>query len=283
MIGVLTSYVDGQARARLVPLVDGPLVWDSGAFSVFTGRAEVSLEDHTAWVIEEAAQGRQESRFIGLDVIGDPEGTAANYAAQRAAGAPVEPTIHYGDPLAQVERLLEIAVPEWINVGGIVPFLRGGSAHHRNIAAFIAGVRKRIPSEVRIHALGCSTPGVLRMVGVDAGDSSSWIASDKFGELSLFDDQAGRWRSIPVRHQTEEQRAAGWRAAYGMGRMLRRDYGVEPEEITSTEDRRFFLELSVAATARFAGWVSSIHDREFTMYRVSNVSYEALLVGDRAA
>lgn len=279
MIGVLTSFVDGQARQRLTPLVEGPLVWDSGAFSVFTGRAEVSIEDHTAWVLQEAAEGRQETRFIGLDVIGDPEGTLANYAAQRSAGAPVEPTIHYGDPIDQVDRLLEVAVPEWINVGGIVPFLRGGNAHHRNIAAFIAAVRRRLPAEVRIHALGCSTPGVLRQVGVDAGDSSSWISSDKFGELSLFDDRAGRWKSIPVRHQTRGQQEAGWTSAYSIGRMLRRDYGVAPEEITSTTDRRFFLELAVQASDRFASWVSRIHDREFTMYRVSNVSYEQLLVG----
>src|SRR5690606_25591985 len=100
-----------------------PVVWDSGAFSAFTGKARVDLDQHTEWV-KANDHGNPLVRFVGLDVIGDADATLDNYRRQRAAGANVEPTIHYGEPLDQVDRLLDAGVPDWFNVGGLVPYLR---------------------------------------------------------------------------------------------------------------------------------------------------------------
>jgi len=272
-LGILVSYADGRDQREADPrrrLVEGvaddgfPLVWDSGAFSVFTGAAKITPEQHAEWVLSQPNSDNR--RFIGLDVIGDAAGTLANYRVQRELGAPVEPTIHYGDPVSQVDTLLDVAPTEWLNIGGLVPYLRG-SRNLRNVAAFIAAVRRQTPPEVKVHALGCTTPSVLRSVHVDAVDSSSWLAAARYRQVSLFDATRGRWRGYPLGSNTAARRGEAWTTAFGDAQWLRAEYGVAPSDlIERAEDRHFILSLAIAGVARFAGYIGELHGRPVTMY-----------------
>ena len=202
-LGILVSYADGRDQREADPrrrLVEGvaddgfPLVWDSGAFSVFTGAAKITAEDHTEWI---QSLGETSARFVALDVIGDLDATLANYRDQRAAGVNVEPTLHYGEPLDQIDALLACGDVDWFNVGGIVGALARPS-EHRNVAAFVAAVRRRLPSEVKIHALGCTHPDIVRLVSVDAADSTYWKNVARFRSLPLFDTDRADWRKFPL-------------------------------------------------------------------------------------
>ena len=272
-LGILVSYADvvdksreDDPRFRQIDEVadEGhPLVWDSGAFSVFTGNAAITPERHGEWVLAEPKSASR--RFVGLDVIGDAEATLTNYRVQREMGAPVEPTVHYGDPITQVDRLLEVADTEWLNVGGLVPYLRG-SRNLRNVAAFIAAVRRRAP-HVKIHALGCTTPSVLRSVHVDAVDSSSWLTAARYRKVFLFDDRRVRWRLYLVKSNTAALRDETWKAAYRDAQWLRSQYGVAPSElIERANDLHFLLSLTIAGVAKFADYVARLHGRPITMY-----------------
>lgn len=286
-LGILVSYVEDTNREQQLvdALIDigSPVVWDSGAFSVFTGKATITPQQHAEWVCRQVQ--RPNLRFIGLDVIGDAEATLANYRVQRELGAPVEPTIHYGDPISQIDRLLEVAPTEWLNIGGLVPFLRG-SRNLRHVAAFLAAVRRATPDDIRIHALGCTTPSVLRQVPVDAVDSSSWLAAPRYRGLSLFDDQRGRWRQFELGSSTARRRSDAWADAHSSGAWLRDRYGISPVELLErANDRHFVLTAAIAGTHGLAEWLSKVHSRDITVYLAgsdpSTARHDSLLRQDQ--
>lgn len=230
-LGVLGSYaLEGRGasyeRARRLIAAGFPFVWDSGAWSVFTGAAEVDVEGHAGWVLQQPADPGV--RFVALDVIGDPDATLANYRAQREAGARVEPTVHYGDPVEQVDRLLEVAETGWLNIGGLVPYLRG-SRNLRNVAAFLAASRYR--------------------------------------QVSLFDSVRGQWRGFPLGSNTSERREGSWSSAYRRGGWLRSEYGIEPGDlIDRADDRHFILTLAIAGVSRLAEHIAEVHGKPVTVY-----------------
>lgn len=270
-LGFLVSYAypgdvspQNESQKAVMDAVDkgAPLVVDSGAFSVHTGRATITVEEHAKWVLTQPHTPNR--RYIGLDVIGNAEATLENYKTQRSLGAPVEPTIHFGAPISQVKKLLDVADTQWINVGGLVATGRGGS---RAIAGFIAAVRKNLPPEVKIHALGCTTPAVLRQVGLDAVDSSSWLSAPRYRQLSLFDDKTGRWRNLTLGSNTTATRELRWQQVYSSGVWLRTQYGVTPTQIIEkSNDRYFLLRLAIEGVSRLGQWLEQLHNRPITMY-----------------
>lgn len=234
-LGILVTFADpgdvdpGKPRRELVQATadEGwPLVVDSGAFSVFTGKTSITPEQHAEWVLTQKHTPNR--RYIGLDVIGDPEATLANYRVQRGLGAPVEPTVHYGDPVEQVDRLLEVAETGWLNIGGLVPYLRG-SRNLRNVAAFLAASRYR--------------------------------------QVSLFDSVRGQWRGFPLGSNTSERREGSWSSAYRRGGWLRSEYGIEPGDlIDRADDRHFILTLAIAGVSRLAEHIAEVHGKPVTVY-----------------
>lgn len=277
-LGVLAScIVGGQGKAgiekcrRLVGM-GMPFVWDSGAWSVFTGAATLTVEEHSTWVRERLREGLPGVRFIGLDVIGDAGATLDNYRQQRAAGLEVEPTIHFGTPLEQIDRLLEAGDTGWLNVGGIVGEI-GKPSRHRNVAAFIAAVRRRIPPEVKIHALGCTPASIARLVHFDACDSTYWLSLGRFRTMPLFDKRRADWRKYSVvTTSTDPRRETTWTAAYRDGTWLRSEYGVTPEDVVAPNDERLLAAI-VDSQRMFADWVSALHGKPMTLYLAGTTQY----------
>lgn len=277
-IGVLASYaVDGKSNAaatRAQTLIDRgvPFVWDSGAWSVFTGAAIVSVEEHTEWVRSKSEAPNPDVRFVGLDVIGNAAGTLDNYRAQRAAGVPVEPTLHYGDDPGQVADLLAVADTEWFNIGGVVGAMSRPN-EHRNVAAFVATVKKRLPPEVKVHVLGCTPPSIARLIHYDATDSTYWLSMARFRTLSLFDDRRGDWRKFSACTTTrDDRRNHTWQTAYKNAGWLRQAYGIEPEDIAVTADDDKLTHAAIESHRRFAGWAARLHDAPVTVYLAGAVS-----------
>ena len=262
MIGVLASYAlesAGRSGERAEPLIAAgvPFVWDSGAFSVLTGAAQVSVEGHTEWVLSQP--DRDHVRFVGLDVIGDADATFENYRMQREAGAAVEPTLHYGTSLDYLDRLLDVAPTEWVNVGGIVSAL-GKPSQHRNVAAFIAAVRRRVPDGVKLHALGCVHPGIARMVPFEAADSTYWMNVVRFRSLSLFDRRLGDWKKFPACSTTADNRRLDtWRRAFTDGSWLRAEYGIDPTDVALDANDDLLVAAAIESYSRFADYYSAFH------------------------
>jgi hypothetical protein len=275
-IGVLTSFADvakgGKGAERLVAKVDAiadagvPVVWDSGAFSVWRVGAAVDVDSHAAWVAERQAAGRP-TRHVGLDVIYDPDGSLANYRRQLAAGARVEPTVHYGEPLSLVDQYLATD-PEWINVGGVAQRAKGQSL--RQAIGFLAAVTQRAGADVRVHALGGTHPTIGRMLPFDACDSTYWMSVFLYKNLPLFDPDRGDWRKFKFGSKHPDLRAGGWEKMYAEGGWLRSEYGVDPDDLAHAEITRTYddltCRLSIESHRRFADWLAERHDRDVVVY-----------------
>lgn len=277
-LGVLASYALERGptnldRFRRLTELGIPFVWDSGAFSVASGAATVDRDEHAEWVIEHQRPG---VRFLALDVIGDPDATIANFARQRAVGAHVEPTVHYGDPVEQVDRILDIdATPEWVNLGGIVASL-GSPTRHRNVASFVAAVRRRLPPETKVHALGCVHPPIARLAPFEGADSTYWLSVVRYRSLSLFDPATGGWRKFSaVCRSADDRRHHTWRVAHKRGAWLRDNYGITPAMLVDNHDNRndpLLLAASVESHRRFAQWIAERHGIDATVYLAGAIS-----------
>jgi hypothetical protein len=276
-IGVLASFADvakgGKAAERLVEKVDAladagvPVVWDSGAFSVWRVGAAVDVDDHARWVAARQSAGTV-TRHVGLDVIYDPDGSLANYRRQIAAGARVEPTVHYGEPLSLVDEYLATD-PDWINVGGVAQRAKGESL--RQAIGFFAAVAKKAGDRVRVHGLGATHPTIGRLLPFDACDSTYWMSVFLYRQLPLFDPEKGDWRKYKFGSKHPDLRASGWRSVYADGRWLRSEYGVEPDDLAhaaplSNRADDPTVALSIESHRRFADWLASRHNRDVVVY-----------------
>lgn len=285
-VGILSSYVDrsnwtGNTVHEGYVAENVPWVWDSGAFSVFTGADHVTVEEHTAWVLAGQRAVPGPVRYIGFDVIGDADATFENYRMQRAAGAVVEPTIHYGAPLGYIDRVLDVADTAWLNLGGVVPLLKGGG-DSRRVAAFVAAVRRRVPPEVKLHALGCTDPGVLNLVGLDGVDSTTWLGARRFGRVPLYDPARGRWYKLDVGRSTPRETV--WKNVHRRSAVLRRYYGVGPDEVAArVGDDDWMFSLTVAAFNLLSEASTRRHKRSLTVYLAGIRKSEAVTPGIRDA
>lgn len=272
-LGKLLSYAEmGRDSRQIEALTEAgiPVVWDSGAFSVFTGRAEITVDEHARWVVD--SQDRLPgNRFLALDVIGDPVATLENYRTSIELGARVEPTIHFGTSIAQIERLLDVAVPEWVNVGGLV-----GQRNDRMSAAMIAAVRRELPDGVKVHALGCTRTQVSALVPFEGCDSSTWLTWGQYHQISLWNPQRDRFDVMGARSERD------WRRTFEAGGWLRSEYGLEPQFLQDKIDRDSYRKgnrAGIEALRRFSEWATRLHGVEMICYLAGDCGGDSFGLG----
>lgn len=259
-LGVLYTYESGE-RSALRGLTfarnhDVRSILDSGAWSVFNAGAVIDPRAHAQFVLD-LVPTFTNTRFVGLDVIGDEETTYRNWMLQREMGAPVEPTIHFGAPPDFIDRYLSegLAVngqgETWINCGGMV-MASSRPTWIRPTMAWIAAVRSRLPEHVKIHGLGMTTPAANDLIRLDSVDSTYWLVSlARNRVLPLFDPSRRRWSRIGMATATQEYRLESKATMAGIGPLLRSAYGTTPREVWEMDDTaRLFL--SIRSHAHFA-------------------------------
>lgn len=266
-LGVLYSYEAGEktsnralafARSRGVRSI-----LDSGAWSVFNNGATIDPVAHAKYVVDVAPE-HPLTRFIGLDVIGDDPQSYRNWMMQREAGAPVEPTIHYGEHPDFITRYVDAGLAvngageTWINCGGMVA-ASSRPSWIRPTMAWVAAVRARLPEHVKIHGLGMTTPSANDLVRFDGVDSTYWVVSyARFRNLPLFNPERRSWILFQLMTSSAEY-TRGSRAGFkGHGRVLRELYGVTPAEVWEMNDNER-LELSIRSHAYFADTYRARH------------------------
>jgi len=262
-IGVLTSYVD--ATAGTVRKCDDleahgiPVMWDSGAFSVWRAGKTIDVDEHALWVRDRQRAGST-ARYVALDVITSGDASLTNWRRQTTLGAVVEPTVHYGEPLRLVDEYVE-AGTRWMNVGGLAQ--RSNPKSERDKAlGFFAAIAKR-SGDTKLHGLGATHPAIAWHVPYDACDSIYWRRPG-WGTLPLFDVRIGDWRRLPVRMDRRQPPKKGWRELWDHAAWVRDEYGSEPAEwhVSNPEVYR----LSIESHRRYAQWIADRHSRDVTVY-----------------
>lgn len=140
------------------------ILLDSGAYSAFTKGKHVNVLDYIDYI---RANRDYISRYITLDVIGNPQMTLLLWDLMNAAGLFPVPVIHYGDDL----DLLQYYLAEDVNLvalGGTVPI------RDKKLVAEWCSKVKRQCQGVNLHLLGSSSRKIMECGAVESCDSSTW-------------------------------------------------------------------------------------------------------------
>lgn len=140
------------------------ILLDSGAWSAFTKGKHVNLLDYIEYIRENRDYI---TRYITLDVIGNPYMTMAIWDFMNTVGLFPVPVIHYGDDL----ELLKYYLAEGANLvalGGTVPI------HDKSVVAeWCTEVKRKYPG-AELHLLGSSSQKIIACGAVSSCDSSAW-------------------------------------------------------------------------------------------------------------
>jgi hypothetical protein len=148
---------------------------DSGAFSAYNAGAEVQLDGYVDWLNRNAGAF---SVYVNLDVIRNPEASAANLAAMEETGLKPIPVFHIGSPMEILDRLAD-SYP-YIALGGMV------GVEEATAFKWAATCFKLVGNRSKFHGFGQTRIQIMRALPWYSVDSSSWGAGHRFGQVSVF-------------------------------------------------------------------------------------------------
>lgn len=264
-IGLLYTYAEpsraAMTRAAYAEQAGIPIVWDSGAWSVYTRGVNIDVDTHAQWIKQQQNRGST-ARFIGLDVIGDPSQTLKNHKRQTNKGANVEATIHYGTPVEQINKFTHTT--QWLNIGGVAGMTKGNAPVRAR--AFVELITKHAQTHhLQVHGLGATHPTITKRVGLNGIDSTYWMSGARYGLLPLFNPSKGDWIRLNYRTRNQKTRAKGWHAIHEHGRWLRQTYNITPAELNNANDETI-RNLSIASHGKYAEWLAQRYQQTVIVY-----------------
>jgi hypothetical protein len=242
-IKILTSfhYFQREDMTALHAATSGGMIMgDSGAFTADTKGTPIAYPAYRAWL-------RRFKHLLFcypcLDVIGDPEATAAAHTRMRGDGLDPLPVYHYGSPLRHLKAFLD-AGERYIALGGMV-----GSYGADTKRWIITCFKTAGPYGAVFHGFGRTRFDDLADFPWYSVDSSSFASGARYGELRLF--HAGRFISL---------RRNEPRSLYAHGRLLRA-HGADPAAVDNrnTGGRPLAYTCGVLAWRRAEEWMRARH------------------------
>lgn len=206
---------------------------DSGAFSAKTKGTPINLDAYTTWL---HVHRDLLSVYANLDVIGDADATWRNQQRLEAAGLAPLPVFHAGEDWSWLHRYLDNGY-RYIALGGLVG---------RPIAKVMPwAIRcfKIAAGRAVFHGFGLTTWKALAGLPWYSVDSSSWGAGFRFGQVTVFDERAGRWHKLGIGNHRE---------VYALAPLLRRD-GYDPADFA---DRARYDRTKVCGLAAWQ-WIKA--------------------------
>lgn len=146
---------------------------DSGAFTAWTLKKVIELDEYCQFI---DGLPIKPWNYLTLDVIGDPEGTLANYNLMRERGFKPVPIVTRGDDEAAIEGYFDEA--DFVAFGGMTGTDRASSAWCRAVME-VAGKR-------RAHLLGMTRFDWIKELRPYSVDSSSWMQAARFGTMAVY-------------------------------------------------------------------------------------------------
>ena len=162
---------------------------DSGAFSAMTQGVDITRKEYADWV------KRWEHLFTvysNLDVIRNAEKTWENQQYMEDAGLKPLPVFHIAEKFDWLEKYIDNY--NYIALGGLVST---GINYNKRMAWLVKCFRMANNKAV-FHAFGVTTWEVMSSFMWYSVDSSSWGSGFRYGTISLFDHNKGKFNKLTL-------------------------------------------------------------------------------------
>lgn len=178
----------------------GHFFLDSGAFTAFTKKVTIDLDEYSDFV---KLNKEHISVASSLDAIGDPQKTYDNFHAMLAKGADVIPVFHCREDFSWLRRYVKEGHP-YIALGGMVP---EGKAW---VAKWLDQVWSLLVDEhgrakVKVHGFGMTVLSFIQKYPWYSFDSSSWTYGSRFGYvLTMWPNGKQAWVFVGEKHSARK-------------------------------------------------------------------------------
>lgn len=188
------------------------LLLDSGAFSVWTGKTKISIDDYIYFcqdTIEKLKGTNTNAHFVNLDVLPGKFGTRPtdeereesarkgleNFEYILSQGVKTVPVFHQHEDFKWLEKMMTLT--DYI---GLSP-ANDVSSKEKN--AWLRKAFSVTRDKVRTHGFGITSLNSLLEFPFATADSSSWTMGPRFARVPLFDEKTSKFTSIPLNDKTQ--------------------------------------------------------------------------------
>ena len=163
------------------------LFLDSGAFSAWSQKIEINIQDYITFIKEHEDVI---DVYANLDVIGSAEKTWKNQQTMEKAGLNPIPVFHFGE---DEEMYLKPLITKYnrIGIGGMVKSGDLKSFLDRIFARYICD-SDGIP-KTKVHGFGLTSLNLMLRYPWYSVDSTSWVVTGRMGSVYIPRHKGGKW------------------------------------------------------------------------------------------
>lgn len=164
----------------------GDIMIDSGAYSAFTQKKPINIQNFIAWHKDLAQACPQITYKAGLDDIGSPEQSIVNQRLTDEAGLKLFPTYHRMDPFSTLQWIKDSGYKQ-MGFGGLAG---GGLTEADKITDWIEEAFSHICDEqgeptIDVHLFGVSNVEIIHQFPPYSNDSAAALFTGGWGAVWL--------------------------------------------------------------------------------------------------
>ena len=173
----LVTYADpSQIRRYWEASNNTPVFLDSGAFSAFTQKKEVDIDNYIEFIKQNLSRIEV---YALLDVIGDPIGTKKNLEYMEARGLKPLPVFHVGGDLKELEEMCNKY--NYLALGGLVPY----AMNRAFLKSWLDNCFSITRDKTKVHGFGVNAVWAWKRYPFYSVDATSWLTGAKFARLQV--------------------------------------------------------------------------------------------------
>jgi hypothetical protein len=195
---------------------------DSGAFSAWAQKTEISLDEYIQFIHD--MKGRYEF-YVNLDDIESPEKSWENQKEMERQGLDPLPVYHYGESMKFLHNLMDDY--EYFGVGGVA--LRKSAqvrtAFFDEIFNLLCTKKTDYLPTHKVHGFGMTSLNIVLRYPWYSVDSTSWFNAGRMGEVIVPRRRNGEWVYDDSSYRVLASSQSTRRVSSG------RDVGAYPSEV----------------------------------------------------
>jgi len=200
-----TNFLDSYWKKKeLIKMIENnnqvSLFLDSGAFSAWTQKIEINIDDYIAFIKK---YENSLELFANLDSIGNAEKTLDNQNYMESKGVKPLPCFHFGEEKKYIEYYSENY--DYIALGGMV------GRSKKDLEPWLDKIWGDFltnpdgSAKIKVHGFGMTSVSLMKKYPWYSVDSTSWVLTGRFGGVFC---NIGDYNKINVSNKGDLQDSA---------------------------------------------------------------------------